>query len=115
MQHARRFPWRQLSVVMGLALWLVAAEARGEEIIFLQDGRTIRADKTEVIGDRLRVTKPTETFDIPRSDVLSIHPATPPTASPAPPPPAEVYRDLSQQMTGKVRSEIPPPGAFHGK
>jgi len=33
----------------------LAATASAEEIIFLQDGRTIRADKTEIIGDRIRI------------------------------------------------------------
>ena len=107
---------RLLSVVMALVVWLLATEARGEEIIFLQDGRAIRAEKTEIIGDRIRIETPgADTIEIPRSEVLSVHPVTPPTASPAAPPPAEVYRDLSQQMTDKVRGEIPPPGATRGK
>ena len=106
---------RLLSVVLALALWLLTTEARGEEIIFLQDGRTIRAEKTEIIGDRVRIEKPAETIEIPRSDVLSIHAVTSPTASPTSPPPADVYRDMSQQMTDKVRGEIPAPGATRGK
>ena len=93
----------------------LAATASAEEIIFLQDGRTIRADKTEVIGDRIRIEKPAETIEIPRSDVLSIHPVTPPQASPGTPPPADVYRDVTPQMTDKVRGEIPGPGAPRGK
>jgi len=93
----------------------LAATASAEEIIFLQDGRTIRADKTEIIGDRIRIEKPAETIEIPRSDVLSIHPVTPPQASPGTPPPADVYRDVTPQMTDKVRGEIPGPGAPRGK
>jgi hypothetical protein len=93
----------------------LASTASAEEIIFLQDGRTIRADKTEIIGDRIRIQKPAETIEIPRADVLSIHPVTPPTTSPTSPPPAEVYRDVTPQMTDKVRGEIPPPGAPRGK
>jgi hypothetical protein len=76
------------------------------EIIFLQDGRTIQAEKTEIIGDQVRIEKPAEMIELPRSDVLSIHPLPPPTASPNAPPPAEVYRDLTQQMTDKVRREV---------
>jgi hypothetical protein len=76
------------------------------EIVFLEDGRTIQAEKTEIIGDRVRIEKPAETIELPRSAVLSIHRLTPPTASPNDPPPAEVYRDLTQQMTEKVRREI---------
>ena len=89
--------------------------ASAEEIIFLQDGRTIQADTTEVIGDRIRIHKPAEIIEIPRSDVLSIHPVTPPKASPVTPPPADVYRDVTPQMTDKVRREIPEPGAPRGK
>ncbi len=87
-------------------VFLDASVAHSAGIIFLQDGRTIRAEKTEIIGDRVRVEKPAETIEIPRSDVLSIHPVTQPTASPSVPPPAEVYRDMTQQMTDKVRREI---------
>jgi len=74
--------------------------------VFLEDGRTIQAEKTEIIGDRVRIEKPAETIELPRSAVLSIHRVTPPSSSPSAPPPAEVYRDLTQQMTEKVRREI---------
>ena len=95
-------------------------------IIFLLDGRTIQADKAEILGDRIRIQTPTEIIDFPRSDVLSIHPyqpATPPTIppttqltpSPTIPPPADTYRDITPQMTDKVRREIPEPGAPRGK
>lgn len=94
-----------LLAAIGIGLAMPAA-AFAEEIIFLQDGRTIRAEKTEIVGDRIRIEKPAETIEIPRSDVLSIHPVTPPIASPNVPPPAEVYRDMTQQMTDKVRREI---------
>jgi hypothetical protein len=85
---------------------MLPAVSSAGEIVFLEDGRTIQADKTEIIGDRVRIEKPAETIEIPRSAVLSIHRVTPPTASPNVPPPAEVYRDLPQQMTDKVRREI---------
>ncbi len=106
---------------IGLLLLVVASGfspdfAASEEIIFLQDGRTIQAERTEIIGDRIRIEKPAETIELPRSDVLSIHPVTPPTASPNVPPPAEVYRDLTQQMTDKIHREIQErPGASHVK
>ncbi len=101
-----------LVVVSGFSLDV----ASSEEIIFLQDGRTIQAEKTEIIGDKIRIEKPAETIELSRSDVLSIHPVTPPTASPSVPPPAEVYRDLTQQMTDKVHREIQErPGASHVK
>ena len=72
------------------------------ETIFLQDGRTIQADKVEIIGDRVRIEKPAETIEIPRSDVLSIHPSTTPNASP----PGAVYKGMTEQMNDKVRREI---------
>jgi len=72
-------------LVLVAASGLLVATASADEIIFLQDGRTIRADKTETIGDRIRIQKPAETIEIPRSDVLSIHPVTPrPARPPAP-------------------------------
>jgi len=80
--------------------------ARAEEIIFLQDGRIIRAEKTEVIGDQIRIEKPAETFELPRSAVLSIHTVPSPSVSPNVPPPADVYRDMTQQMNEKVRREL---------
>jgi hypothetical protein len=80
-----------------------ADRATAAETIFLQDGRTIQADKVEIIGDTVRIQKPAETIDIPRSEVLSIHPSAPPKVSPGP---ADVYRDTTRQMNDKVRREI---------
>src|SRR5512137_1938870 len=79
-----------------------AQSAIAAETIFLQDGRTIQADKVEIIGDRVRIEKPAETIELPRSDVLSIHPSAPPSASP----PGDVYRGMTEQMNDKVRREI---------
>ena len=79
-----------------------APSAIAAETIFLQDGRTIQADKVEIIGDRVRIEKPAETIEIPRSDVLSIHPSTTPNASP----PGAVYKGMTEQMNDKVRREI---------
>jgi len=104
--------WFGLSLLVA-ACWSLSTPAVAAETIFLQDGRTIQADKTEVIGDRLRIHKPTEIIEVPRTDVLSIHEVSPPTAPPSTPPPAEVYRDTTQQMNEKVRRDtqqllIPP-------
>jgi hypothetical protein len=102
--------------LLGVGLWLFATQARAEEVIFLQDGRTITADKTEVIGDHLRITKPTEILDVPRDHVLTIHEVSPPTASPGATPPAEVYQDMTGQMNDKVRQDtkqlLTPPRVF---
>jgi hypothetical protein len=76
------------------------------EFIFLRDGRVIQADKIEIQGDRLRITKPAETIEVPRSEVSSIHSSSPPNPSAGPSAPAEVYRDMTQQMNDKVRREI---------
>ena len=72
------------------------------ETVFLQDGRTIQADKVEIVGDRVRIEKPAETIELPRSEVLSIHSS----AGPSAPPPGEVYRGMTEQMNDKVRREI---------
>ena len=89
-----------------LAAGLQAVRASATEYIFLQDGRVIQADKVEIQGDRVRITKPTETIDVPRSEVSSIHSSSPPNPSAGPSAPAEVYRDMTQQMNDKVRREI---------
>ena len=80
--------------------------AQAAEIVILDDGRTIQAEKTEIIGDRLRIEKPAGIIEVPRSSVLSIHPAAPPGLSPAPSAPATVYGDVPQQMNDRVRQEI---------
>jgi hypothetical protein len=102
--------------IMGVMCFLPLMAASAEQvIIFLQNGRTIQAEKTEIIGDKIRIEKPAGTIEIPRSDVLSIHPVIPPKVRPNTPPPADVYRDVTPQMTDKVRREIPEPGAPRGK
>jgi hypothetical protein len=80
-----------------------AGLASAAETVFLQDGRTIQADKVEIIGDTVRIEKPAETIELPRSEILSIHPSAPPKVSPGP---ADVYRDTTRQMNDKVRREI---------
>ncbi len=103
-------------LILPAILWILASPAAAEEVIFLQDGRTIRAERTEVIGDRLRVWKPAETIDLPRSEVISIHPVNPPSGSPGNPGPAAVYPDLTQQMNDQVRRQIQErPGALQSK
>jgi hypothetical protein len=88
------------------AFCLLPTVGSAEEIIFLQDGRTIRADKVEIVGDRVRIERPSETIELPRSEVLSIHPISPPQASPGSPAPSDVYRDLTPQSVDKIRREI---------
>jgi len=103
--------WRGLRsglgfLVLTTASWVVPTCTDAAMIVFFRDGHTIQAESTQVIGNRLRIETPTETIEPPSSAVLSIHQVSPPTASSNNPPPAEVYRDLTQQMTDKVRSEI---------
>jgi len=88
------------------AFCLLPAVSPAEEIVFLQDGRAIHGEKVEIVGDRIRIERPSETIELPRSDVLSIHHISPPQVSPNVPAPAEVYRDMTQQMVDKVRREI---------
>jgi hypothetical protein len=93
-------PWIWL---LALSVWPVAGPAAAAETVFLQDGRTIDADKVEIVGDTVRIQKPAETIELNRAEVLSIHSSSGPTASPGP---ADVYRDVTQQMNEKVRREI---------
>ncbi len=85
---------------------LAASGEGGPQTIFLQDGRTIQAEGSETLGDRIRVETPAGRIDLPSSQVLSIHPMDSPSGSPSTPPPAEVYRGLTQQMTDQVRGQI---------
>ncbi len=87
-------------------LWLLPGPARAEQFVFFQDGRAIQADNVEVIGQRIRITRPSgEIVDIPKSAVRSIHDATPPSPTPSPPPAAS-RPDLTQQMNNEVRQQI---------
>jgi hypothetical protein len=89
--------------MLSLFFWQHADRAVAAETLFLQDGRTIQADKVEIVGDTVRVQKPSETIELHRSEVLSIHHSSAPGASPGP---ADVYRDTTRQMNDKVRREI---------
>jgi hypothetical protein len=92
-----------LAILLGSLLSASAAKA---ETVFLQDGRTIQADKVEIRGDSVHIEKPAETIDLPKSEVLSIHPTTVPSGTPGQPSPADTYRDMTNQMTDKVRRDI---------
>jgi hypothetical protein len=88
------------------ALWLALSAsgvAGATETVFLQDGRTIRADEVEIVGDVVRLRKPAETIELHRSEVLSIHRSSGPAASPGP---ADVYRDTTRQMNDRIRREM---------
>jgi hypothetical protein len=80
------------------------------EFIFLNNGKVLQADKTEILGDTVRFETPTgETVTIPRERVLSIHPRTASEAlppSPAQAPPPQVYGNMTQQMNDQVRQQI---------
>jgi hypothetical protein len=88
-------------------LWvLTALVPASADQVFLQDGRILQVDKAEVIGDQVRIERSGGSVDLPKSEVLSIHPAVPPSGTPGLPSPADTYRDLTNQMTDKVRREI---------
>jgi len=104
-EHRRESRLVPMSWVWLLALSVlpVAGPGAAAETVFLQDGRTIDADKVEIVGDTVRIHKPAETIDLNRSEVLSIHSSSAPTVSPGP---ADVYRDVTRQMNDKVRQDI---------
>ena len=89
-----------------VAVLLAAPRGAAGEIIILQDGRTIQADTVEDLGDRYRVGRPGAIFDIPKERVMTIHPTTPPSGTPAPSSPADVYKDMTREMNEKVRRDI---------
>ncbi len=91
-----------LAVLALGGLWVRPALA---DTIFLQDGRTIQADRVEVLGDRVRIERQGhETIDLPKSRVLSVHPPCP---APVPvPAPAAVYPNFVEQMSERVRGEL---------
>ena len=103
--HRRGVSWPLVLMLLTPGLFFNTL-VDGAEIIFLQDGRTIQAEKTEIIGDRIRIEKSAGMIELPKSAVLSIHPISPPAAPPNTAPPAEVYKNVTQQMTEKVRREI---------
>ena len=84
----------------------VALAGADREILFLRDGRTIQAEGSETLDNRVRIETPTERIDLPSSAVLSIHRMEAPAGSSGRPAPAEVYRGLTQQMTDQVRGQI---------
>ncbi len=85
--------------------------ARAEQYIFLNDGRVIQAERSEIVGDRLRFETPTGAIvEVPRSAVTSVHdrplPGGAPPPSPQATPPASVYGNMAQDMNDLVRKEI---------
>ncbi len=106
--RASRDSFRATVWRVALAAFLLAAPAAGAagETIFLEDGKTIQVDKVEELGDRYRVERHGATFDIPKEKVMTIHPTTPPSGTPSPTPPADVYKGITQEMNEKVRREI---------
>jgi len=86
------------------------AVASAGEFIFLNNGRVLQADQTQIVGDTVRFETPTgSTVSVPREHVLSIHPRTPPAgllSSPAQTTPAQVYGNMTQQMNDQIRQQI---------
>jgi hypothetical protein len=95
--------WRALWVVLVLA----APPGAAAETVILEDGRVIQAEKVETLGDRVRIEAPGAVYDLPRRDVMTILPTGPPGGTPRAVPPADVYRDLPQQMNERIRREMP--------
>jgi hypothetical protein len=102
MTHGKRcFALALMCLVGGLT----PGRASAQDVVFLQDGRTLRVDKVEVQGDRVRVERAGtgEVLDLPKSEVLSVHEAAPPLTGPGSP--AAAYPNFVQQMTDAVRSQ----------
>ncbi len=78
------------SPVQPVGVRLVKSGDTGQQMIFLRDGRTIQAEKTERPGGRMRVETRTRRIDLPSSAVLSIHRMESPSGSPSGPPPADM-------------------------
>ena len=94
------------SAIAALTLVVLPRDARAGEVVFLRDGRTIEAEKTEVIGDRVRIQRPAEVIEVPRASVHSILEATAPGPRTTRAAPANVYPGLTQQLNERVREEI---------
>jgi hypothetical protein len=94
------------SAIAALTLAVLPRHARAGEVVFLKDGRTIEAEKTEVIGDRVRIQRPAEVIEVPRASIRSILEATAPGPRTTPPTPANVYPGLTQQLNERIREDI---------
>jgi hypothetical protein len=88
------------------ALLLAAPSGAAAEVVFLEDGRTIQAEKVEDLGDRIRIEGSGGAIEVPKDKVMTIHPTSPPSGTPGRPSPADVYRDVTGEMVDKVRREM---------
>ncbi len=97
-------------ILTGLLIVLAAGglftgRAALADTIFLEDGRTLQADRVQVLGDRVRIEREgQETIDLPKSRVLSVHPPRP--SPPRVPPPPAIYPNFVQEMTNEVRGQL---------
>jgi hypothetical protein len=94
--------------VCALSIFVLAAAPPGAaaEVVFLEDGRTIQAEKVEDLGDRIRIAQSGTTIEVPKDRVMSIHPTNPPSGTPGRTSPADVYRDVTGEMVDRVRREM---------
>lgn len=102
----REVLWLPTLLILVLLSWPPPTSVGATEIVFLEGGRTIQADRVQFFGDRVHIERGTKTIQVDRSAVLSIHRLSRPVAFPNEVPPAEVYRNLAEQMTEKVRRDI---------
>lgn len=85
--------WHQpnvLAILLALPLLAIISAAAVADEVHLTNGRTMFADRTEVLGDRLVIYQGTDRFEIPMALVLRVvetgpAPQPEPTETPAPP------------------------------
>jgi len=102
---ASRVNRRALAAALAVAATAWAGPAWAE-IVFLEDGRIIQADRVEVQGDRVQVESQGMSLSVPAREVITIHPTPPPGGTPPHAAPADTYRDLPQQMNERIRQEL---------
>jgi len=104
-ERASRIYRRALAAALVLAATAWAGPVWAE-IVFLEDGRVIQADRVEVRGDRVQIENQGMSLSVPAREVITIHPTPPPGGTPPRAAPADTYRDLPQQMNERIRQEI---------
>ena len=100
---------RGIALGLGLVLFAWTGPARAGDVIFLKDGRTLTVERWEDLGDRIRIEDAGPPREIPRDEVLAIHPDPGRRLAPARTDPADVYRDIGKQMNERLTRELARP------
>jgi hypothetical protein len=86
-----------------------AGPAAAGDVIFLRDGRILSVEKWEDLGDRIRIEDAGPPREIPRAEILAIHPDPARHVPPPPRDPADVYRDIGRQMNERLQRDLQRP------